>query len=375
MLVVVFLSLGETVYGANADEYLPSRTDVPKPLHFDAKRARLAAHFTPMMQNIDVIEERAPGAKQFLIDAIEGEEKIDLFIGSLLNQTRAPIPRPGGGLVRRQKTGNGFVSAQVVSQLSTFAQFSTLAYCDLGALSSWSCGGCYDAKVSGTRNVRTFFASSTQMQGYVGISDRYQTIVVAFRGSKNFENWLKNLQFLKADLTLPGAASDVRVHSGFYDVWNSVKNDVNNFIREKLSEAPGYSVTFVGHSLGGATTTLAAVDAVASGFLPRWKVSIYTQGSPRVGNRNFYNYVVNQLGITQYRGVNYNDAVQYLPPTLFNFNHIQQLHWMNGFDQVTYCNDVTSSGEDTNCGNSEFPWVSTSAHLLYFGVNMGGLAC
>ncbi|KAI8852054.1 Alpha/Beta hydrolase protein [Chytridium lagenaria] len=336
--------------------------------------SRLSAHYRSILPRINAIEARAPGARQFLQDILLGDEMLDELLDGMTNDTVIEPAPAAAGLARRAGSGIGAVSTQVASQLSIFAQFSTLSYCNLDALRSWSCTGCGDSKVTGTRSVRTFSADSTGMQGYVGISDRYRTIVVSFRGSKNFLNWLNNLKFLKADLNLPGADASVKIHSGFFDVWNSVKDNVRSAVREFLNQNPSYTVTFVGHSLGGATTTLAAVDAAVSGLVPREKIAVYTQGSPRVGNINFYNYFSN-LGISTFRGVNYNDAVVYLPPQFLAFNHVKLQHWISGSDKIVYCDDITNNGEDTNCANSAFPWISTSAHGQYFGVSMGGLSC
>ncbi|KAJ3216218.1 hypothetical protein HDU67_009792 [Dinochytrium kinnereticum] len=341
-----------TAAPTNPTAFISSITRNPKPADYDRKMGRLSGHFRSILPRIDAIETRAPGARQFLSDILLGDEMIPELLDGLVNETSTTPPPPSapvtpGGLARRAGNGLSAVSTQVVSQLSIYAQFSTLSYCGLDGLRAWNCAGCNDGKVSGTRSVRTFSADSTGMQGYVGISDRYRTIVVAFRGSKNFLNWVNNLKFLKADLNLPGAAADVKVHSGFYDVWNSVKNDVRSAISQYLSQNPSYTVTFVGHSLGGATTTLAAVDAVTSGLVPNYKTIVYTQGSPRVGNINFYNYFTNLNLNSVYRGVNYNDLVVFLPPQNFAFNHVKLEHWISGSENVVYCDDIYNNGEDT----------------------------
>ncbi|KAJ3106265.1 hypothetical protein HDU97_006716 [Phlyctochytrium planicorne] len=325
--------------------YLGERTTRPKPVGYDRKMTQLRSHLSSVAKRIQDIDAAHPGAKQFLDDILEVEKKIPQILDGLLTQnTTASNP----SISRRAGSGSGGISAQTSTTLSIFAQFSTLSYCDLGSLNAWNCAGCKDWKVSGTRAVRTFSASSTGMQGYVAINDQYQTIVVAFRGSKNFQNWVENLKFLKAELSLPGADGTIKVHDGFWNVWSSVRDSVRGAISEFRGWNPNYSITFVGHSLGAATTTLAAVDSVVSGLIPAWKISLYTQGSPRVGNAAFYRYVTNIGFSGVYRGVHYNDLVTYLPPQALLFNHVTREHWITDNENViVICDDIYNNGEDT----------------------------
>ena len=146
------------------------------------------------------------------------------------------------------------------------------------------------------------------------------TIVVAFKGTSSFENTLTNIKFLKVfhppKRTAPvssfwGYKLTVRVHNGFLDAWTKNGFDqrvlarIHQIINEEFSyqdpesnsnssSGSAVSVHVTGHSLGGALATLAA-HAIISAH-PNVDMSVYTFGSPRVGNKSFayeYNALVN----------------------------------------------------------------------------------
>ena len=70
-------------------------------------------------------------------------------------------------------------------------------------------------------------------------------------------------------------------------------------------------VIIIGHSLGGALATLAAVDLV-----PRLDIRsiLITYGSPRVGNKQFSEYVDKNLHGLNLRVTLKNDVVTVIPP-------------------------------------------------------------
>ena len=95
---------------------------------------------------------------------------------------------------------------------------------------------------------------------------------------------------------------EVLVHTGFDFAYGSVRNVTQDAVTRALDSCGGActEVTFTGHSLGSAMTTLAAVDfqaqqqrrqlqAAGGGGAPARAVvsSLFNFGSPRVGNEAF----------------------------------------------------------------------------------------
>ncbi|KAI9357061.1 Alpha/Beta hydrolase protein [Zopfochytrium polystomum] len=282
-------------------------------------------------------------------------------------------PKKGRTLERRAYVGSGLNAASVRASLQVYALLAGTAYCSADTLTNWNCKGCTDSRIASTHDVTVVTASS--MQGWVGVNENLKTIVVAFRGSSNFDNWLANLNFLKTDLSLPGAPSAVKVHSGFYNVWTAIKPSITPLVNNLKSRYPSYTVSFTGHSLGAAVATFAAIDAKNSGQATASNIVLSTVGEPRIGNTDFSNYVISLNFGVHRRAVNYNDIVPHLPPSSFSFAHRLSEEWIDSASDSVYCDDGSNSGEDTNCANTTPPWVSTSAHLVYDGVTLGGGAC
>ncbi|KAJ3218551.1 hypothetical protein HDU67_005110 [Dinochytrium kinnereticum] len=341
-------------------------------------------------KNLETLREQAgnsftgtDNASQYLADIMELESKLPTLINDIFGPNG-----PGGGqpdvvkpVLERRGGGNknvvqGSGPSSFGDVLSQYAAFSAASYCDLQVLKNWGCKTCQN-KAAGTTNVTTFDDGFTGMQGYVGFNARLNTVVVAYRGSSNIQNWIQNLAFIRVDANIANAPSAVSVHFGFQNIWNAVSSDVTPAVSALLKANPSATVSVVGHSLGGAVATMSALGLVQGGIVPASKVRIYSQGAPRIGNEAFYSWV-RGFGFAQVlRGVNYNDLVPHLPPTPLGFRHHLTQQWIDSTGRIDNCDDVDpkNAGEDTNCANSTFPWYSTAPHVSYFGSNMGGADC
>ena len=136
------------------------------------------------------------------------------------------------------------------------------------------------------------------------------TIVVSFRGTKAFVDWLTDLNAFSVE------ASYGQLHRGFYFAFQAVKSSLERiFQRVGLT---GRQLVLTGHSLGGALATVAAAEWAGT-FDIR---SIYTYGQPRVGKVDFADYMERYVGSKFYRIVNDDDIVPRVPP---GYVHIGQL--------------------------------------------------
>jgi hypothetical protein len=107
------------------------------------------------------------------------------------------------------------------------------------------------------------------------------------------------------------------VHSGFMTSWRNTRCVIVPHVEAALKEYPDYELTLVGHSLGGAVAAIAALEFQARG----WEPHITTFGEPRVGNKNFNEYIDKRFNILDtdfencvYRRVTHaNDPVPLLP--------------------------------------------------------------
>lgn len=102
-------------------------------------------------------------------------------------------------------------------------------------------------------------------------------VIVAIRGTQTGSDWVSNFNVGYA----AGPAGSL-VHSGFMEIYKTLQSELHKVVRA----ANAQRVHFVGHSLGGALATLAAVDFAANKGMP---ASLYTFGAPRVGSLGLTN--------------------------------------------------------------------------------------
>ncbi|GJM93709.1 hypothetical protein PR202_ga10292 [Eleusine coracana subsp. coracana] len=161
------------------------------------------------------------------------------------------------------------------------------------------------------------WSAESNWMGYVAVAtDRAaaaagrRDVLVAWRGTKRAAEWADDL-----DITLVPAAGVVgrwpggeepTVHRGFLSVYAS-KNSTSRFNKQSAREqvlaeirrllnlykGENCSITLTGHSLGGALSTLTAIDLVTNGVNVRSPsnetvpVTAIVFGSPRVGDEQF----------------------------------------------------------------------------------------
>mmetsp|Transcript_44241 Transcript_44241/g.90288 ORF Transcript_44241/g.90288 Transcript_44241/m.90288 type:complete len:311 (-) Transcript_44241:194-1126(-) len=251
---------------------------------------------------------------------------------------------------------------------------------------------------------RVYFVGNESLRHvgvYVGYWPQRNLALTVFRGTIYLTNWIEDLQFLKVDSkyeACDASLSDARglettlqeeevefgskrrkgrrrcmVHSGFYDDWKSVQDDVYHAIDQILADHPSAEVWVTGHSLGGALAALCALALRTSHLPPSSHVGLYTFGQPRVGNVDFAQFFSEKLP-GAIRVVHQDDVVPHLPPksnmVITNFHHHSTEVWQHGpKDDIFQVCD--GSGEDPHCSNSLPEWDrSVAAHKLYVHLHM-----
>ncbi len=154
--------------------------------------------------------------------------------------------------------------------------------------------------------IETFNKNGTQ--AFLAKNDEFT--VLAFRGTQT-DQW----EDIKTDLkVLKEKTIDGKVHAGFLQAFNDVKDEIFETIRQNLgADVPIY---ITGHSLGAALAT------VATGELDKefnnWIAACYTFGSPRVGDGKFEKSIKTPF----YRVVNTTDIVSLVPFFMGTFVHV-----------------------------------------------------
>ncbi|TVU36170.1 hypothetical protein EJB05_18089, partial [Eragrostis curvula] len=182
--------------------------------------------------------------------------------------------------------------------------------------------------------------------GYAAVSTDEMTrrlgrrdVLVAFRGTVTQAEWAANLMSSLKPARLVDAAPDVKVESGFLNLYTSTGKQASRsmdscrdqLLREVSRLIKSYSnkdqedmsVTLAGHSMGSALATLLGYDLAERGLNRcgasgrRVPVTVFSFGGPRVGNAAFKERC-DELGVKALRVANVRDPVTKLPGAFVN---------------------------------------------------------
>ncbi|KAF8535882.1 Alpha/Beta hydrolase protein, partial [Trichophaea hybrida] len=94
----------------------------------------------------------------------------------------------------------------------------------------------------------------TDIAGYIAADTTNKLIVVSFRGSSSFLNWITDLQVNLIDTDI---CSGCQAHLGFWGSWIEAQSEVLRAVTNGFGVYPNYQLVVTGHSLGGAVATIA----------------------------------------------------------------------------------------------------------------------
>lgn len=170
-----------------------------------------------------------------------------------------------------------------------------------------------DYKVIATISTRCddFFFKYPSCYAYVGLTHSKKTIVIAYRGTKDvkqfFEEALVSLSFPKIKFEAGG-----QVEAYFYNAHIKLYDMIKSNVTLLQSKYPDYEILFIGHSLGGAMASLASASFIHENITQSSRLTLYTFGMPRVGNRD-YARAHDKLVPNSYRLVHHEDIIPHLP--------------------------------------------------------------
>ena len=216
------------------------------------------------------------------------------------------------------------VSLDVLNDLQLFAEYGAAAYCPANYLTttnaSISCPGsiCPLLQNASTQVVSAFSnVSEHQTTGMVTLDHSRQLTVITFRGTVSDVDWQTDLDFIFHDAS--DICEDCWVHSGFLDSWMAVKSSVLGTWNGLQTKYGNYKTVVAGHSLGGALGQICATSL--KNARPNATISLYTYGSPRVGNEAFASFMEAAFGANNHRATHLNDPVPRQPPRSIGFDH------------------------------------------------------
>ncbi|KAJ2057608.1 hypothetical protein GGI17_005543 [Coemansia sp. S146] len=211
-------------------------------------------------------------------------------------------------------------------------------------------------------------------RGFIGVNHHQRQVIVSFRGTTHIMDVLADTQVAQAQW--PPLRSGSYVHFGFLLAYMSARQTVQTAVQALMLDLPGYSLTFVGHSLGAAQTVLALADYCQQAECDG--VGLVTFGAPRIGNRQFAQYVNSLLGENMlWRVVHDSDIVPHLPQSLLLFPsqyvHSDREIWVKADKSITVCERSSEdrAEEDALCSASKHMWQwSMQDHMEYPGISL-----
>ncbi|CAD8095240.1 unnamed protein product [Paramecium sonneborni] len=252
-------------------------------------------------------------------------------------------------------TASAFTYNEAIAKENAALSFA--AYCPNAAINNWSVGYVSNQYPDLT-NIEVFENLIQGTKGYIAYNKKESAIVVVFRGSSNIQNWIEDVSFGKIAYNL---ACKCRVHTGFYDAFLSLKPKIDNLFPGYVTKYPYASIHVTGHSLGGAMGTFYALQLAESGKT----VQLFTYGSPRVGDPDFYDWFTKYTKITHFRVVNQNDTVPHIPLYAMGFYHQDREIW---YHDGTHTVCAVTRGEDKTCSYS-VKSTSNADHSTYIGLS------
>eukprot|EP00122_Pirum_gemmata_P002105 Pgem_evm1s1906 len=292
----------------------------------------------------------------------------------------ATIPR-NFNIDNNNKSNTGVDLSQIYQALS----LASAAYCPAEKLFPTTNFANFDENgkvINGTKNDFhiDYKTGQSNIVGFVAVSPERKQIWLVFRGTQmgSMDNWIQNIKLDLVDANIT-RYSNIKMHRGFLESWGYLKEDLLPKFLQYKKQYPDFKLGVTGHSLGGALSTVAAVDLLVNHDV--LVDQFITFGQPRVGNGYFAQWFEQKFtkNIPVRRVVHAKDVVAHLPPNPFPnitssklYKHFGAEYWQ--VDNDLKNNRICMGGEDYECSDSVDPSeYSVTDHLTYLNVALGDL--
>lgn len=209
----------------------------------------------------------------------------------------------------------------------------------------------------------------------VMISHTSEVIVLAYRGTTKFKQFIDEMQSVLFTPKVSGGIGNGKVQQYFKVAYDKISPCMIESMKEQISNYPNYNVSITGHSLGGAIASIAIADLTCMGIIKDKHSALYTFGMPKVGNRQ-YALEHNRLVTSRWRVVHRNDPVPHYPvSTLFPdspLHHRTEVFYPSKHMLPTDIDYSICNGSDNNECGSKFQIIGTvEDHKKYLSIPVG----
>jgi predicted lipase len=261
------------------------------------------------------------------------------------------------------------------NDLDTVKMYAQASYCEpIFDLQKYECENNCSGSANGTVLELALKDEKTTGRVLVSSNEHLKSIYVSFKGTTTWQNWVLNLLAWKLPINWSKACvpwndnilpEGIQIHAGFSIHYQRMRQAVLDATLPLAQKNPGYQIIFTGHSLGGALATIAAVDFETHyGYGDR--ISLYTFGTPRVGNRIWAQYVDSLPFASRiYRLQRKGDPVVQVPPRPFGYEHSGQQFQILKDDSMFKCAQEKGSSESPSCYDNVRN-LNIASHRSYF---------
>jgi len=143
-------------------------------------------------------------------------------------------------------------------------------------------------------------------------SQQSNTMCFIYTSTRSLGHWETDLRFRQQHPeALRSSTPNMRIHRGMYEIFSHLYAETRTLLRNYQPAR----IFMLGHSLGGAISTLMSMDLACSPNSVSTKIYNYTFGAPRIGNKEFVRqFHQTRLKISHFRIVNVEDIIPSLPP-------------------------------------------------------------
>jgi hypothetical protein len=241
-----------------------------------------------------------------------------------------------------------------------YASLSSVPYCDeLGVVENWTCTPCNDSQIRLLPGKIKIIDDGwyNAVRTLVGRFEDGGGCLLSIRGTDNWINWLRDLQFWNQEPKNFDHCEGCKVHQGYYTIWQTMRDDIAEALNEigcgNASNSSNFSVRehardlyVTGHSLGAAVAHVGVFWLSEAGYTIK---QMYTYESPRIGNKAFADAFDKRFSdmFPTFRITHFMDPIVHLPPLWLGYVQPNTEVYYDNNGQYKICNHT----EDPSCSD------------------------
>ncbi|GMT11363.1 hypothetical protein PFISCL1PPCAC_2660 [Pristionchus fissidentatus] len=215
-------------------------------------------------------------------------------------------------------------------------------------------------------------ASDDTCSGYTAVNKEKKVIALVFRGTVGDDELGVEIYTTLSEEKVAfkdGGMVAPYFNRAFNRVWDDAGLGNDFMLLTKLY--PDYSLYITGHSLGGALAAMGAVHVATNKLFPAERITYYTFGEPRTGDKTFADLLDSLIHNGHYRVIHNHDVIPHCPFLSMKYQHHATEVWYENDMAVGDPYTICVGQEDPNCSaKNQFKLNFEPDHPHYFGIDV-----